>query len=147
MPSSGIESTGVFMNFRNFKIKLPKGSEQDKISRVVYITAVSLLLGIVILAAFTTAANRARKPAVTTPSVGDTSNSPESSAPDTGSKPDDTGVGEVVPTFALPVDGTLGMKHDPDNQRRLARSHGHRYPLRRGCGCLRICGRYRFSGF
>ncbi len=104
------------MNFRNFKIKLPKGSEQDKISRVVYITAVSLLLGIVILAAFTTAANRARKPAVTTPSVGDTSNSPESTAPDTGSKPDDTGVGEVVPTFALPVDGTLGMKHDPDNQ-------------------------------
>jgi hypothetical protein len=75
------------MNFRNFKFKLPKGSEGDKISRVVYITAVCLLLGIVVLAAFTTAANRARKPALTTPSTPEATQSPESSAPDTDKAP------------------------------------------------------------
>ena len=104
------------MNFRNFKFKLPKGSEGDRISRVVYITAVCLLLGIVVLAAFTTSANRARKPVQTTPSVNESTKTPESTAPETDKTPEDTGVGEVVPTFALPVDGSLGMSHDPDNQ-------------------------------
>lgn len=104
------------MNFRNFKFKLPKGSDGDKISRIVYVTAVCLLLGIVVLAAFTTAANRARKPVQTTPSTEQTTQAPETASPDTDKKPDDTGVGEVVPTFALPVDGSLGMSHDPDNQ-------------------------------
>ena len=104
------------MNFRNFKFKLPKGSESDRMSRVVYITAVCLLLGIVVLAAFTTAANRARKPAQTTHSSEETTKTPISTAPETDRIPDDTGVGEIVPTFALPVDGSLGMSHDPDNQ-------------------------------
>ena len=104
------------MNYRNFKFKLPKGSESDRMSRVVYITAVCLLLGIVVLAAFTTAANRARKPVQTTHSSEETTKAPISTAPETDRIPDDTGVGEIVPTFALPVDGSLGMSHDPDNQ-------------------------------
>lgn len=104
------------MNFRNFKFKLPKGSEGDRISRVVYITAVCLLLGIVVLAAFTTAANRARKPALTTPTVDETTRAPGTTTPGTDKVPEDTGVGESVPTFALPVDGSLGMSHDPDLQ-------------------------------
>ncbi len=103
------------MNFKNFNFKR-KGENDDNISRIVYITSVCLLLGIVILAAFTTAANKAKKPTDSTkepvslaPEV--TEEKPESSIP-----PADTGVGESIPVLSLPVDGTLGMKHNPDEQ-------------------------------
>lgn len=107
------------MKFRHFNFKLGKNNSEkntpDKVNKVVYITAVCLLIGIVILAAFTTAANRARKPSPsdTTPQI--TTNTPTTTAPP-ATTPPDTDVGEQLPLLALPVEGSLGMKHDPDLQ-------------------------------
>lgn len=108
------------MKFRHFNFKLGKDNADknpsDKVNKVVYITAVCLLIGIVILAAFTTAANRARKPSPsdTTPNV--TSNTPQTTPPPQTTTPPDTDVGEQLPLLSLPTEGSLGMKHDPDLQ-------------------------------
>lgn len=106
------------MKFRKFNFKHASGKENepDRLSRIVYITAVCLLLGIVVLAAFTTAANRARKPSETTGDNITTETPSDTNTPDTSTPPADTGVGETVPVFSLPVDGKLGMRHDPDMQ-------------------------------
>lgn len=108
------------MKFRNFKIKKKEQhSESDRLNRIVYITAICLLIGIMILAAFTTAANRARKPTL---DVTGTGNVPADSGivtlPPTDTNPPESnvGVGEQVPVLYLPVDGTLGNPHDPDLQ-------------------------------
>ena len=108
------------MNFRRFNFKLGKeggsASDAERINKVVYITAVCLLLGIIVLAAFTTAANRGRKPLVSdtvTTSAQVTTAVTTSGALTT---PPDKDVGEDVPVLSLPVDGILGKGHDPDLQ-------------------------------
>ncbi len=103
------------MKFKNFNFK-KSGGDTDNVSRIVYITAVCLLLGIVILAAFTTAANRAKKPPETTNLPSSNNPSQSSEVPESSAPPADTGVGENIPVLALPVEGTLGMKHNPDEQ-------------------------------
>lgn len=101
----------------NFGKRGGREADSERVNKVVYITAVCLLLGIVILAAFTTAANRARKPSeVTGNSSGALTEGTESDAGESSSLPADTGVGEVIPTLSLPVDGILGKAHDPDLQ-------------------------------
>jgi len=109
------------MKFKRFNFKFGKGdgehTDADRVNKVVYITAVCLLLGIVILAAFTTAANRGRKPLDTGSgtSAGDVTSDTGTSSPGVTTPPD-TNVSEDVPVLSLPVDGILGMDHDPDLQ-------------------------------
>jgi len=106
------------MKFRRFNFKFGKGaagSDAERVNKIVYITAVCLLLGIVILAAFTTAANRGRKPIETGNGTSGTSNEVTTSGGDVTTPPD-TNVSEDVPVLSLPVDGVLGMDHDPDLQ-------------------------------
>ena len=107
------------MKFRRFNFKLGRGDgerpEVEKVNRVVYITAVCLLLGIIVLAAFTTAANRGRKPAESGDRTS-ASSTAETTAIKDVTTPSDTGVGEVVPILSLPVEGVLGKEHDPDMQ-------------------------------
>lgn len=101
----------------NFGKRGGREADSERVNKVVYITAVCLLLGIVILAAFTTAANRARKPSLTSEKEAVTSSPVELTTPGgESSSPPDTGVGEVIPTLSLPVDGVLGKTHDPDLQ-------------------------------
>lgn len=107
------------MKFRRFNFKLGRGDgerpEVERVNRVVYITAVCLLLGIIVLAAFTTAANRGRKP-VESGDRTSASSTAETTAIKDVTTPPDTGVGEVVPILSLPVEGVLGKEHDPDMQ-------------------------------
>ena len=107
------------MKFGKFDFKFGRGGgdpETERVNKIVYITAVCLLLGIVILAAFTTAANRGRKPTntgdaiTTTLPISTTTGSTETTTPS------DTNVSEDIPILSLPVNGSLGKKHDPDMQ-------------------------------
>ncbi len=105
--------------------------KREKLNRIIYITAVALLLAVVIIAAVVSAANRARKepdptPPVDTQKPNDDTKLPPSSLPPT--KPEETpeetpaptepseDVANKLPSFALPVKGALSVLHDPDLQ-------------------------------
>ena len=103
-------------------------AKKERINRLIYITAVALLLAVVIIAAVVSATNRAKKPPVETPETNETPNEtlpkpqetpketePESKPQESEPKPD-TDVSSKLPTFASPVKGTLSVKHDPDMQ-------------------------------
>lgn len=114
---------------------LPEESAEErkaKINRVVYITAVILLVSIAIIAGIVSAANKARKEPLETPAetngASETpkiSQMPETSdlstesgtlsGSETTSGPD-TDVSSKLPVFELPVSGSLSVEHDPDLQ-------------------------------
>lgn len=113
---------------------LPEETNEErraKINRVVYITAVILLVSIAIIAGIVSAANKAKKNPVETPPA--TSERTESSttppassnhtepAESAGVSDSNTGTPEAevsskLPDFTLPVSGTLSVKHDPELQ-------------------------------
>ena len=115
------------------KQPMNKGGDpkNEKMNRIIYITAITLLLAVVIIAAVVSATNRATKEPEKTP------NKTEQKLPeDTNPKPEDTpsdepsdeeptdeptdapseDVSQKLPTFALPVTGALSVGHDPDMQ-------------------------------
>ena len=115
---------------------LPEETNEEKrarINRVVYITAVILLVSIAIIAGIVSAANKAKKnPAETPPATSErtpssqrppaSSNPPAStesgaaSESGSGSKNPDSSVSSELPSFTLPVSGTLSALHDPELQ-------------------------------
>ena len=120
-------------SFRPQKPKDPQEAKREKINRIIYITAICLLLSVVIIAAVVSASNRAKKDPVETPNETENKNpstSPTPSIPnetpnETPSEtpndtPTDDPTSDVVsklPTFSLPVgSGALSTAHDPDTQ-------------------------------
>lgn len=114
---------------------LPEESAEErkaKINRVVYITAIILLVSIAIIAGIVSAANKARKEPLETPAESSRptetprasqSIPPQSSGTDnsthsgseTANRPD-ADVSSELPVFELPVSGSLSVEHDPDLQ-------------------------------
>lgn len=111
----------------------PGKNGSPKVNRTLYVTAVILLLAVAIIAAVTSAANRSKKnptpePAATTAKSPTTTSSPATEsapaasemAPESTAAPESTGstqdVVSKLPTFELPVAGTLSFKHDPELQ-------------------------------
>lgn len=115
---------------------LPEETNEErraKINRVVYITAVILLVSIAIIAGIVSAANKAKKNPVETPPATseresspstppESSNTPASSESGsasnsgTGTTDPDSSVSSKLPDFTLPVSGTLSVEHDPELQ-------------------------------
>ena len=116
--------------------KKPNGTDakKEKMNRIIYVSAIALLLAVVIIAAVVSATNRAKKDPVETPQNTEQKN-PENTDPkpdenDTPSdeKPDEKpsdetpedkpseDVANKLPSFALPAEGALSTKHDPDMQ-------------------------------
>lgn len=114
---------------------LPEESTEErkaKINRVVYITAIILLVSIAIIAGIVSAANKARKEPLETPtetnshtetpkasqSTPKPASSTESGAASgsASSVQPDTDVSSELPVFELPVSGGLSVEHDPDLQ-------------------------------
>lgn len=104
--------------------------KNEKMNRIIYITAITLLLAVVIIAAVVSATNRATKDPVETPSNTEQKNPDTNPNPDakpdekpedkpSDEKPDEKPSEDVatkLPTFILPVEGALSTKHDPDLQ-------------------------------
>ena len=110
-------------------------AKNEKMNRIIYITAITLLLAVVIIAAVVSATNRAKKDPVETPKQTEQKNpeptdpkpddkEPEDEKPEdekpSDEKPSDEKPSEDVatklPTFCLPAEGALSTKHDPDMQ-------------------------------
>lgn len=104
--------------------------KNEKMNRIIYITAIALLLAVVIIAAVVSATNRATKDPEKTPSNTE-QKIPEGTLPKPEQKPDpepedkptDTpedkpseDVSQKLPTFVLPVEGALSVKHDAELQ-------------------------------
>lgn len=115
--------------------------ENLKTNRAVYITAVTLLVALAVIVAITAATNRSRgtTPDTTLPDV-TTGRTPTTKVPDTTAKPDEgktpsgtdttaggnsslenpdggsQSVSGQLPSFELPVEGTLIKQHDPTLQ-------------------------------
>lgn len=84
-----------------------------KENRAVYVTAITLLVALAVIVAVTTVANRT-KPPVETEDTGT-----ETAVPKPGTEteaPDSTDVSGLLPTFGLPVNGTLSKGHDATTQ-------------------------------
>lgn len=84
-----------------------------KENRAVYVTVVTLLLALAVIVVVTSVANRSRKPAET--DLPETGGGVETKAPETDAEtqaPDSTDVMDHLPTFSLPVSGTLIKSHD-----------------------------------
>jgi len=108
----------------------PKKGRSPLTNRVLYVTAVVLLLSVAVIAAITSAANRSRKTPVETPpdngGISTPAPTPQSSTsdktPDSSQTPNENendpteDVVSKIPTFELPVAGTLTVLHDPDLQ-------------------------------
>ena len=103
-------------------------AKNEKMNRIIYLCAIVLLLAVVIIAAVVSATNRAKKdpvetpkqteqkkPELTTPKPDDTpSDEPTEEAPTDQTPTED--VSTKLPTFVLPTEGALSVKHDPDMQ-------------------------------
>jgi len=97
-------------NQNNFKdSKLYRNFKEN---RAVYITAITLLIALAVIVSVTAVANRSKKPPeeTETESGVTTNTETETKAPDT------TDVMDNLPTFALPVNGTLAKSHDATTQ-------------------------------
>ena len=107
-------------------------AKKEKMNRIIYITAIALLLVVVIIAAVVSATNRAKKDPVETPQNTEQKN-PDNVDPKPDNKPSDENpedkpsdenpedkpsedVANKLPTFVLPTEGALSTKHDPDIQ-------------------------------
>lgn len=107
--------------------------KRARINRIVYITAIILLVSVAIIAGVVSAANKAKKDPLKTPAQSGLSSStpggtgntsrpssrPESSgtlqSDSVVSRPD-TDVSSRIPDFVLPVSGVLSVDHDPEIQ-------------------------------
>lgn len=110
------------------KKPISDNDKREKINRLIYVTAVALLLAVVIIAAVVSAANRAKKPPVETPNANETpketlpkkEETPQETIPETETQETeptpDKDVSAKLPTFVSPANGTLSVKHDPDIQ-------------------------------
>ena len=105
-----------------------------RINRVIYITAIVLLVSIAVIAGIVSAANRAKKDPAETPAVSESEQNETPKATGTEQRPassesesgtlggsetqtlPNTDVSTKLPTFALPVSGSLSVDHDPDMQ-------------------------------
>lgn len=86
-----------------------------KENRAVYITAITLLLALAVIVAVTAVANRSKNP----PETGDSESGTETVAPTPGTDtepPASTDVIDILPSFSLPVSGTLIKSHDATAQ-------------------------------
>lgn len=87
-----------------------------KENRAIYITAITLLVALAVIVAVTAVANRTKPPVETgIPGGSET----ETNAPSGGNEtqaPDSTDVVDLLPTFVLPVNGTLAKGHDATTQ-------------------------------
>ena len=116
---------------QSFKPQKPsdKGTDEkrEKINRIIYISAIALLLAVVIIAAVVSAANRAKKEPIETtpqtqpnetpedkPTEPDTTPEPPEDKPTNESPTED--VSTKLPDFLLPTDGALSVKHDAELQ-------------------------------
>ena len=94
--------------------KQSKFYQNLKENRAVYITAVTLLVALAVIIAVTVVANRSKKPAES-----DTESGVETNLPESGTeteKPDATDVVDLLPSFSLPVSGSLIKSHDATTQ-------------------------------
>lgn len=108
--------------------KAPGKNSSQRINRVLYVTAIVLLLSVAVIAAVTSAANRSKKnpletplpskgpgsTPIVTPAPSAPESTPESTPPAESGNTED--VGTKLPTFLLPVSGTLATGHDPELQ-------------------------------
>lgn len=95
------------------KFKESKFYKNLKENRAVYVTAITLLVALAVIVAATAVANRTKNP------VESDGTETETVAPGTGtetSAPDSTDVVDLLPTFALPVNGVLVKGHDATAQ-------------------------------
>ena len=96
--------------------KLCKKLMQVRVNRVVYLSAVVILLALAVILAITAATNRAKRteePTATTGNVTDSVTDP-SPSPDTGK--DQPSLKEEIPELSAPVSGKLSKAHSVDVQ-------------------------------
>lgn len=91
-----------------------------RISRTALVTIVTVIIVATAIIAITVAANRANKNKDPNGTISSGSESSDTKKPLASEKPSDTkpsaDVSDKLPTFALPVSGTLSSKHDPELQ-------------------------------
>lgn len=96
------------------KFKESKFYKNMKENRAVYVTAITLLVALAVIVAATAVANRTKNP------VESETEGTETAAPATETEAlapgDSADVMDRVPTFTLPVSGTLSKKHDATAQ-------------------------------
>ncbi|MBO5305372.1 MAG: M23 family metallopeptidase [Clostridia bacterium] len=96
-------------NFRNSKF-----AQNFRENRAVWVTAITLLVALAVIAAVATVANRSKQidDTTTPPTDSTTATPPETNPPE----PPISDVSGVLPTFAMPVSGTLTKPHDAEKQ-------------------------------
>lgn len=98
-------------------------------NKSVWITAITLLVALAVIAAVAAVANRAKTgPDDTTPPQ-DTSDTPNTPDTDPPKEPDTSDVGNVLPSFTLPVSGKLQKGHDAEVQTFSATMNDYRIHL------------------
>ena len=118
------------------KIPADKNESTERINRTVYLTVAVLLIVLAVAVAMTSAANRAKKgqitestgaettqktPVTEAPKPETTSPTPEQTSPPAqtivpSGNGTDVSVASKIPSFRLPVDGSIGKEHDPSVQ-------------------------------
>ncbi len=93
--------------------KQSKFYQNLKENRAVYITAITLLVALAVIVAATAVANRSRKPLESDTEGGTETNVPQGTETEA---PDATDVVDLLPTFTLPLSGTLIKSHDATTQ-------------------------------
>lgn len=95
--------------------KQSKFYQNLKENRAVYITAITLLVALAVIVAVTAVANRSKKPVETDGT--ETVTGTETKAPTLETEaPDSTDVIDLLPSFTLPVNGSLIKSHDATTQ-------------------------------
>ena len=95
-------------NFKNSKF-----AQNFKENRAVWVTAITLLVALAVIATVAGAANRSKPPKETLPPpVETTSKAPETTEP----APPVSDVSGTLPTFCAPTNGTLAKSHDSEKQ-------------------------------
>ncbi len=95
-------------NFKNSKF-----AQNFKENRAVWVTAITLLVALAVIAVIAGAANRSRNPEETLPPPEETTTkAPESTEQD----PPVSDVSGTLPTFCAPTGGTLAKSHDSEKQ-------------------------------
>lgn len=98
MPNNSFRDSKFAQNFRE--------------NRAVWITAITLLVALSVIAVVAAVANRAKLPEETLPLPSESTTLPETQQPD----PPVSDVSGVLPTFCAPVNGTLTKHHDAETQ-------------------------------
>ena len=95
--------------------KQSKFYQNLKENRAVYITAITLLVALAVIVAVTAIANRSKKPVETDGTETVTDTGTEALGTETQT-PDSTDVIDLLPSFTLPVSGSLMKSHDATMQ-------------------------------